>query len=651
MSQPSYQLRSTAHVGIPGGGQMVRMVRPLLMVAILGFSIWHYSPLRRFDAIWSDILLSIQARPFTQEILVVSITPEDVITNGSERLSRRYLADTLRRLADGGVTRVLLDFNLGGGLTIEEEIALQSAMQTLGRERLALAYEPDPINRTRDSLLQFAQTVNLSLHTDFDGRIRSMIAFPGIAPNACRWLARGEQSERSTPLDRRQDPTKIQRLSLAELHARQASPGDLQGKLVIISHDRRVTRSRVFLPILGETDRGTVLALGTASCLGNYGTEIQTVSRLQLALFLVSLASGFLIGLQAPKVTQAALGIGGLVALNLFMAWQLTSVLGGPSRPFSGMLAVVAAMKIALAFRLRVTELFSGIMSGVLSPEEVWLWRVYGDRSAPVLLFDAMGHLKKANQAALQELHLQGQVGTKTTTPLARQMMPSLGQRTSQLTTQLETRRIWEVEWPSENLPLAILTDVTEQHDELQQLQQRLQTDTLTGTLNRTGFEARLEKCVERGDGDYAIYFLDMNGFKAVNDRYGHAAGDELLKIAAVRFRSILRERDAVARFGGDEFAILIGQSLTGEQAAELRGRIEATLNGPIQLGEVCVEVGVAAGFALPWSGDEPGSAVMERADLEMYRRKSELKAHLNHAGQAAASQTPVKNKAPSRQE
>jgi diguanylate cyclase (GGDEF)-like protein len=610
----------------------LRQLRPLLMLGLLGVSFWYFSPVRRLDAIWSDVLLTVQSRAIPGRLLVLSITPEDVIAHGTERLSRKYLADRLEQLADSGVERVLLDFNLGGGLAKEEEAALSRALSKLGPERLGLAYELDPTNRTAETLLKHVRTVNLALLSDFDGRMRSITARPGLAPNPCEWLATGSIGENNTYLDLRYNSQQIRRISLAELEAGVVTRDELRDKLVIISFDRRVTRTRIYLPVAGESDRGTVLALGTATALTSYSQEREKLAPIPMILYIVSLVSGFLIGLQAPKLSRAGAAILGLAAFNFFVALQLTLVLGVPALPFSTFFVALVAFKVALAHRLRVTELFLGLMSGVLSPEEVWLWRIHGDRGTPALLFDAMGRLKKANSAALDQFRLRGAVDHKLTTAIAQQLMPALGERACLITTHVGSRQIWEVEWPSANLPLAILSDVTREHEERQYLQQQLHTDLLTGALNRSGFEAQLQAQVDTGQGAYAVYFLDMNGFKAVNDQYGHAAGDQLLKIAAARFREMLRPSDVLARFGGDEFAILIGQALSSEQAEELRHRIESTLDTPVALSDVTVRVGVAAGFALPWSGDEAGSRVMERADLEMYRRKAELKSGAERA-------------------
>ena len=124
----------------------------------------------------------------------------------------------------------------------------------------------------------------------------------------------------------------------------------------------------------------------------------------------------------------------------------------------------------------------------------------------------------------------------------------------------------------------------------------------------------------------YAILFLDMNGFKEVNDTHGHEAGDILLKEAAARFSSVIRKADLLARLGGDEFAILLEGNLTADLLRQLRSKLETSLVPPIRIGPTQVRVGVAVGWALACDPHESSEEVLRRADAAMYARKAELK-------------------------
>ncbi|HVI27253.1 GGDEF domain-containing protein [Hansschlegelia sp.] len=144
--------------------------------------------------------------------------------------------------------------------------------------------------------------------------------------------------------------------------------------------------------------------------------------------------------------------------------------------------------------------------------------------------------------------------------------------------------------------------------------------DPLTGLSNRAGLNREMEA---RGERRAALLYIDLDGFKSVNDGHGHAAGDELLKAAADRLRQLLRAGDVAARIGGDEF-VIIALGVDRRQAPAFGERLIRELGAPyeIQRGLV-VRVGVSVGVALaPDHGDDV-SELLDTADDALYRAKT----------------------------
>ncbi len=147
--------------------------------------------------------------------------------------------------------------------------------------------------------------------------------------------------------------------------------------------------------------------------------------------------------------------------------------------------------------------------------------------------------------------------------------------------------------------------------------------DMLTDLPNRALFLDRLEQAMLRGERTgalTAVLFLDLDGFKRINDSLGHAAGDQLLIEVAGRLEDCLRPSDTAARFGGDEFAILLEDLERGADATMVASRIMASLQEPIVLQGRRVGVSASIGVALQ---REPGEDLLRNADLAMYRAKS----------------------------
>ena len=156
------------------------------------------------------------------------------------------------------------------------------------------------------------------------------------------------------------------------------------------------------------------------------------------------------------------------------------------------------------------------------------------------------------------------------------------------------------------------------------ELEARADVDDLLDILNRRGFERELRRSlayVRRYGAMAALVYLDLDSFKPVNDRYGHAAGDRVLQAVAATLQQTVRESDVVGRLGGDEFGALlwnVNETQAGAKAAALEAAVAATVTA---YGRVRLSVGASAGFAMLDPGDAPAE-VIARADLAMYARK-----------------------------
>ncbi|MCU1674950.1 MAG: hypothetical protein JWN77_3063 [Frankiales bacterium] len=155
-------------------------------------------------------------------------------------------------------------------------------------------------------------------------------------------------------------------------------------------------------------------------------------------------------------------------------------------------------------------------------------------------------------------------------------------------------------------------------------LSERAVRDPLTGVANRSLLEERLRAVLARDarTGDTtALLFLDLDGFKAINDRHGHLVGDGVLRHVAGRLKAAVRPSDTVARLGGDEFVVLV-EGAREEGVRALVGRLQVALAAPMTVADLDLEVGVSIGTAFSASGAEEPVALLAQADRGMYADK-----------------------------
>ncbi|QIN79380.1 diguanylate cyclase [Rubrobacter marinus] len=185
--------------------------------------------------------------------------------------------------------------------------------------------------------------------------------------------------------------------------------------------------------------------------------------------------------------------------------------------------------------------------------------------------------------------------------------------------------------------------DVTERKVLEEKLSHLAYHDALTGLPNRTLLEERIGHAFDRSGrtrAPVALLYLDLDGFKEVNDSLGHEAGDRLLTALARRIETRSRPADTVARLGGDEFCVLLEDIRGPGEAARIAGRLREYLAEPFDLPEGQVRVGVSIGVAEKGPNDDGRTAgrLLCEADAEMYRTKKAAKARPREFSLAADS-------------
>lgn len=176
---------------------------------------------------------------------------------------------------------------------------------------------------------------------------------------------------------------------------------------------------------------------------------------------------------------------------------------------------------------------------------------------------------------------------------------------------------------------LGILRDITPIKQAEQQLQKMATHDALTNLPNRVLFQDRLDNALaqaHRNNRTVALLFLDLDGFKTVNDTLGHEYGDQLLQSVARRLLNCIREGDTAARLGGDEFVVILPNSGQLANVTDITDRICTAINRPFNLGQHTANIAVSIGISLYPQHGQDAKTLLKNADDAMYQAKQQGK-------------------------
>jgi diguanylate cyclase (GGDEF)-like protein/PAS domain S-box-containing protein len=174
---------------------------------------------------------------------------------------------------------------------------------------------------------------------------------------------------------------------------------------------------------------------------------------------------------------------------------------------------------------------------------------------------------------------------------------------------------------------ISLIEDITDRKNSESKIEHLAHYDALTSLANRNLFRERIDEMLARmhraGEG-FAVFLLDLDRFKAVNDTSGHQTGDELLRQVAVRIKSIIRDTDTAARLGGDEFAliVMVDRNTWGASVAALATRLVEGISAPYEINGHPVAVGCSIGVALAPEHGQRSDDLLKNADLALYKSK-----------------------------
>ncbi|WP_459722946.1 diguanylate cyclase domain-containing protein [Sideroxyarcus sp. TK5] len=183
---------------------------------------------------------------------------------------------------------------------------------------------------------------------------------------------------------------------------------------------------------------------------------------------------------------------------------------------------------------------------------------------------------------------------------------------------------------------IALFTDITERRASFERIQQLAHFDALTELPNRTLLNQHIEQSIltaKRNRNRMALLFLDLDGFKGVNDTMGHHAGDMLLREVSVRLKGCVRETDMVSRLGGDEFVVVMSAINRSEDAAKVAQKIIDSLGEPFQIEGYAVNIGTSIGISIYPDDADESDALKKFADAAMYEVKQAGKNHYRFHG------------------
>ncbi|MCC6982811.1 MAG: EAL domain-containing protein [Bauldia sp.] len=649
---------------------MARSLASALLVAVLALGAWFGGILLPVDAFLGDLRFKLGQRQPTGELLLVDIDAKSLAEIGAWPWPRGIHAQVIDRLVEYGAWETALDIDFSTSSTPEQDQALESALrrasgavilpifqQQASADGDAVTYSR-PIERF--AAVSWGATVNV--RPDPDGQVRAF-AFgqwidgePVLSLPAVMSGSVGNVGEEFL-IDYGIRADQIDRVSVIDLLEGRVAPERVKGRTVIVGASAIELRDLFQVPNYGLISGHTLNAVALETLLQDralvrVSTEVLIAGLVLIGLIFVALLGRF-------PWTQI-LGVAVLMAAGTEIAAMLLQISKAVALPTS--LWHAAFFGFALLSIVKEID-FGRVTLAVSKAEtrntEALLKRVIEDNFAGVIIVGEDGNIGLASTTASALLKVENNsrlVGRRYA-----DVLPAALAEEMRVSIDRFRRGVWRRQPPAElvienrdgtktifeytvtpsrlgeaqsdgrralpNRVSACLTfmDVTVEREAEARVEYMARFDMLTGLANRNQFiEVLTDRLQDRRHQKHdlpAVICFDLDRFKNVNDTLGHHYGDVLLRAVAARVREVVGTDELVARFGGDEFAILLSGRSRGELGA-VADRIIIALREPFDLEGHRLIIGASVGIAIASETTDP-AVLTKNADIALYRAKS----------------------------
>lgn len=653
------------------GEDMTRLSIPAFFLASLVFFASGNGLLAVVSDLLTELRFAAATRPATGAVAVVELDTDSLQAVGTWPWPRRVHARLLDELNRLGAAEIAFDIDFSARSTPQDDAALERALERAGGSVILAAFSQpasaaDPrihTNRPLDRFSRHAWAASVNVFADADGKVRrfplGQVVDGEVLPSMPAMLG-GHLGLADTafPIDFSIRAGDVDRISAVDVLERRVDPARIAGRKLIVGAGAAELRDTFAVPVYGIMSGPLVQALATETVL--QGRVLATTGGAADGLGLALVAVLVVLALNRLRGSSTLFMLGGLAVAAEAGAYYLLAERAVILDTAAWQVGIGAFMLLVVAREIDLRQILVFISSREAKNVRTVLDQVVSDNFDGVIVVEEDGRIAAASRIAAATLRsdpeagLDGEVAgaflpeaisasveKALADARAGRMAARLPEETSHLVPGTDTARILEfVTTPSrleggsdlsgELLPDRLVVcvtfrDVTERRHAEARLVFLARNDPLTGLANKNEFCERLAAALERQDGrrpSGAVICLDLDRFRNVNDTLGHAIGDRLLREVARRVGGLVGNNATLARFGGDEFGILLDRKVGRSGADRLAGRIVQAIAEPMKLDGHRVIVAASAGVAMLRGGGPDAEQVIRHADTALYRAK-----------------------------